>query len=49
VTSRLIIVIIGRFVYNIKLELVLDRIVLRVKYNSYAIILIRRLVRSVDV
>jgi len=47
-------VIIGRLVYSAKLELVLDRIVLdrivlRAKYDSYILILIRKLIGSIDI
>jgi hypothetical protein len=41
--------IISKLVYSAKLELVLDRIVLKAKYNSNALILTTRLVGSVNV
>ena len=38
--------IIGRLVYNAKLELVLDRMVLKAKYDGSTLVSMRRLVRS---
>jgi hypothetical protein len=41
--------IIGRLVYSAKLELVLDGMVLRAKYDGCALVSMRRLVGSADV
>jgi hypothetical protein len=40
--------IIGRFVYSAKLELVLDGMVLKAKYDGSALVSTRRLVGSED-
>jgi hypothetical protein len=40
--------IIGRLIYSVKLELILNKIGIRAKSNSCALILIKRLKGSVD-